>query len=379
MWTDAEPARARELVHEMEALRRVIVGVAFPTAANAGRILVVALGDDEELSLLRGSRDERSFAIADDTPLRQPIIVLTAFSSYTREDELLTHELTQALSSSTIHHQPRWLAEGMAIYFQTLQRDIDRTTVHVGVPPRNPGARPRRMAHLVPASELLAWRRGGPLNVRSGLYSTAWALFTFLINEHREELLRYLQRLDDPDRPPEEPAHVRGLRVWSEAFPSLPLEAVDRELRRWLISGQHLVMHFKLEPRAWPITERLLHDVDVYALRGFLLAEASRTSESLDNVKAALAIDPRHVLARFVGWSYHEMAISPLEGRALAAAHPDDWHAWWLAADAIHHVEGETAEVAAAKVKACELIARNPVVVAPPKLCPERDNASASH
>src|SRR5262245_22427870 len=40
VWSDADPGRARELVREMEHLRQVIVGVAFPGVPAGGRSLV---------------------------------------------------------------------------------------------------------------------------------------------------------------------------------------------------------------------------------------------------------------------------------------------------------------------------------------------------
>src|SRR4029079_6975772 len=55
VWTDAELGRARELIDEMERLREVIVGVAFPTAPSS-RILAIIMRNDNELRLVRSDQ-----------------------------------------------------------------------------------------------------------------------------------------------------------------------------------------------------------------------------------------------------------------------------------------------------------------------------------
>src|SRR5438105_2580100 len=49
VWTDTSPERARELVRQMERLWRVLAGMVFSSAPDAGRGLVIAVRDDSEL------------------------------------------------------------------------------------------------------------------------------------------------------------------------------------------------------------------------------------------------------------------------------------------------------------------------------------------
>ncbi|HSS00161.1 MAG TPA: DUF1570 domain-containing protein [Kofleriaceae bacterium] len=370
MWTDAEVGRARELVGDMERMRQIIVGVAFPRAPVNGKILVIAFADDAELIRFSRTKEPRAFARAAQAPLWQPMVVLSAFSNLRNQDETLTHELTHAISFSAVKHQPRWLSEGMATYFETLQLDRRRTSIDVGVAPMNRGER-RRMPHLVSIATLFGWQGNSDYAVEQRLYGTGWALFTFLVNEHRNELARYLELLDASRGPPKETMVDRGRRVWSEAVPSLPLSAVDEELHQWLMSGHHTVLHFNLQGQQWPITESNVGDADVYALRAMLLAMAGREADARASIQEALSVEPNHVMATLVGALYYKdkLDVTPEIGRTVAAAHPDDWRAWLLAVLALSRAEGESPEEQAAEAKVCELIAKNPGVVSPVTTC----------
>lgn len=367
--TDADRVTAHALVRQMEQVRQVVVGAAFPAAAR-GRILVFALRDDEELSLTRTERESRAFAGTAGRPMFQPFVVLSTFSNDGRTDETIMHELAHAISFAAIHRQPRWVSEGLAQYFQTMQHSLDNTMFDVGVAPRH-GAQRQRMPALVPISTLFAWAGDAPWSpAEARHYSTAWALFTFLINAHRDELVHFLQLLDDSARSsgslPTQP------ELWQQAFPSLPLAEVDGDLRQWLVSGHHTVLHFRVQARDWPVRERVLSDAEVLAVQGYLIADEKQEQSRM---AAALALDPTNVLAWLIELHHRNVKISAATGRAMAAAHGDDWRAWWLASQAIAGENRDPAEAAAAAAKACALIAENPALVAPPKLCPANTTA----
>ena len=86
-------------------------------------------------------------------------------------------------------------------------------------------------------------------------------------------------------------------------------------------------------------------------------------------------LDPTNVLARLIELHHRNVKISAATGRAMAAAHGDDWRAWWLASQAIADENRDPAEAAAAAAKACALIAENPALMAPPNLCPANPTA----
>ncbi len=355
LWTDGTSARGHQLIREMEHLRQVIVGAVFPTVPAEGRIIVIALRDDYELQAFSLTDEPRAYAMLPHWPMWQPMIVLAADSNQPQGDQTVAHELTHAISWGVVHHQPRWFAEGMAFYLQTVGLDPDRTAVDIGAAPTYRGA-PLRLGRLVPLPSLFAWR--GMTTDEYPQYSTGFALFAYLFNEHRAELSHYMQLLDQ--MPTADPAVV-----WQQAFPSLPIGDTIDTLREWIVHGHHTVLHFTTEPRTWPVTERTLGDGDVYAVRALLRCRDTRCSAAAADLAAALAADPTNVIARVIetGVTKH-VALS--DARAVVAAHDDSWLAWMLLAEALPVGDERTRAIA----NACERAARNPAIVPPPGECP---------
>jgi hypothetical protein len=100
-----------------------------------------------------------------------------------------------------------------------------------------------------------------------------------------------------------------------------------------------------------------------------LFTIAGSDTEAKASAQAALSLEPNHVTAQLVSASYFKDKLTPALGRAVAAAHPDDWRAWFLDAVALFRAEGESPEQQAAEARVCELIARNPAVVSPVSTC----------
>lgn len=368
VWTDASSERARELIREMERFWQIVVGTTFPSIAASGRNFVIVLRDDDELTAFSLTGEPRAYAMSASAPLFQPMFVLSAFSNRDLTDRTVAHELTHAISFGVIHHQPRWLAEGMAMFFETVEIDPNSTTADIGVEPLYRGQRPR-MAHLVPISKLFAWGRPAPDEGRE--YSTAWALFTYLINKHQAELVNYMQ-LVDRSYDPEATREDRALRAWNEAFPSLPLDSADNVLQQWLLTGNHLVAHINVHVRAPSVAQRTLGDADVYAIRALLRAHKDpQTAQVHADVAAALSAEPANVLAWLVRDAFEHESPTVEEARAMVAVHGDDWRAWFLEVLAITEHHGDAAELETARIRACELHAQNPAL-SRPAMCKPR-------
>jgi len=73
---------------------------------------------------------------------------------------------------------------------------------------------------------------------------------------------------------------------------------------------------------------------------------------------------------QFIAYAWSgEAILEPMiviPGR-VAAAHPDDWRAWWLVGFALHW-SGD--EASAARDKACAILAKRPATSAPTNWCP---------
>jgi hypothetical protein len=64
----------------------------------------------------------------------------------------VVHEVTHAISFNAIHHQPRWFAEGLASYFETIQLNAPNQHVDVGEQPRSLTRTIRRKGLLNPST-----------------------------------------------------------------------------------------------------------------------------------------------------------------------------------------------------------------------------------
>lgn len=364
VWTDAESGRVRELIASMERIRRVVVGVAFPHMPDTGRDLVIVLADDGELTALSLTDQPRPYSRSPGPPLWQPMMLLSAFSNSDVANVSLPHELTHTISFGVIPGQPRWLSEGMAQFFETMQFSRDGQSVDVGVAPNTRG-QARRLPHLTSIASVLTWAQ---ISEHEGPeYTTAWALFTFLLNTHRDELTHYFELLA---------AHrihrgdaEEATQMWAAAFPSLPLAEVDTTLRQWLVTGNHDVLHLNVAPRPTPIAERALGVADGYAIRGMLLVAArDGAPKAREDFAAALRAEPTNVLANLYSLVLYKAIPTPPQARAIVAAHAGDWRALWLAAEVLYAAGGDAAELTALRTKACRLIGHNHAIVEPPTL-----------
>ena len=107
--------------------------------------------------------------------------------------------------------------------------------------------------------------------------------------------------------------------------------------------------------------QELGHLERLFATMPWRDAARALLSHRRDDVAAALALDPHHVLARAV--EVHTLG-EPLPvgvARALASAHPQSWVAWDLFATSL----GATAEATMARATACDLARQNPAILLP--------------
>jgi hypothetical protein len=364
LWTDADPVRAYELIREIEQRRRVVIGVAFRNAPITGRALVIALRDDAELSAFGFNRDARAWASRAVPPLCQPMIVLSA--AIDQSDRTVAHEVAHVVSDTVIRHQPRWLAEGIAEFFADMQIDEAGNGELGVVTTRRWSDVP--ITDVVPLSRLLAWHDIGSGATERSLYHSAAMLFAFLLDQHPAELQHYTLLLDGLDGPTLSDEHADG--AWRTAFDSSPLAQLEEQLQQWLRNGGFVLVRFHVEPRDTPSkVERLLSDADVFALRGLLHGMWNHVAQLKADLAAARAADPTNVLAAVLTYARDEKPPRPAEGRALAAAHGDDWRTWWLASIALTAAQRPQPEIDAVAQKACALLAQNPALVAPRDLC----------
>jgi hypothetical protein len=334
VWTDDTPKHGRELVREFER-RRQIVARALNHAPARERVFVIALRTAWEAAAYLP--DQVAGMALPTNPSLRPAIVISAQDD--GHDHVVSHELTHVVSHGIVRHQPAWLAEGIATFFETGDLASDARSVVVGIPRVDRVA----LAHageLMPLRELFACHHLGCMDGR--YYATAWALYSFLYNKHFDALDRYLRRLDGNDDDDE--------KAWSEVFAD-PLEAFDVALASWLAHDELALVRIKIEPTPSESTERPLGDGDVLAARGLMmLTVKGDTAGALAQITAAVAADRTNVLARLVARRL-EQPLSVEDARTIATAHPEDWRAWWLVGNATTDDE----EVDQARQRICQL------------------------
>jgi hypothetical protein len=259
VWTDVGEARAKELVGEIERLRQVVVGTAFPRATSMSKSFVIALRDDAETSAFIPG----DFAALTSPPngnlLSQPVIVMSAQSNVIGNDRVTAHELVHAISHAVIPVQPRWFAEGMAKFYETV--DIGPDYADIGRAPDYRG-QPIAIHHFEPIREMLACKTLACTDY--AFYATAWAFYTYLANTQSDRLASYeavLVQTRDPEQ------------AWKQAFADTSPEQLEQDMRQWLVNGKHQVLHFKVSFQGASIAERALGDADVYAARAFMRFE----------------------------------------------------------------------------------------------------------
>ncbi len=287
VWTDAGEPRARTLVREIEHLRQVVVGTAFRGAEGSMKTFVIALRDDDERSAFVPGEFSALASPPDGNLLKLPVIVLSASSNLEASDRIEAHELVHAISHAIIRKQPRWFAEGIAKFYETVE--IGDGTADVGRAPTNRGE-PLVIHHLEPLAKV--FECASLQCTDYAFYATVWALFTYLTNAHPEQLARYeavLAETGDDER------------ARQEAFAGVSLEQLETEMKDWLAHGSHRVLHFRVQLQEPHVAVRTLGDADVYAVRAFMTYEFIGDLERVRrDLAAAQAIDPSNALAKTV-------------------------------------------------------------------------------
>lgn len=190
-------------------------------------------------------------------------------------------------------------------------------------------------------------------------YATAWALMTYLVNEHPHELVRYLERLIATPS-------AEQSKLWAAVFPSLPPVSLDRALAQWVAYGKIQINSYNAVFTDAPSTQRALTDADAHAARG-LLRYLSRSTGVPTEISDALALDATAVLPNLIHAAVSK-AMDADRARAVVTAHPDDWRAWFL----VGFATSGTPDSHAAVVKMCALLVKNPAVLPPQTCAPER-------
>ena len=350
VWTDASVENGRELIRVMENLRQILFGVSVFNPTNDAKAIVIALRAQREVDPYVG-RDVTAIAWPPHFPLYQPAMLLS-IDGLDYDRLVVTHELAHVISYSALPIQPRWFAEGLATYFETLQLAEDGS-FELGAPYASRLGILRQPAGGARVATVFGCQESRCAD--TPFYATAWAVFSYLTNRRSNDLLRYIQRLA-------ELPELDHWFAWQQVFPDLTPNKLDDILNDWIKNGDLTVHHYKIKLRDFAVTQRSLGDGEILAMRAMLRYVTDRQPEA--ETAAALAADPDNVLANMIAMASAEKRDLRVAQR-LTVAHPDDWRAWWLH----KHVTKDSDEARRDMARVCALVAHTPAVL-PDHSCP---------
>jgi len=253
------------------------------------------------------------------------------------------------ITNEFLVRNPRWVAEGISCYLETLRFDRKRREVVIGEVTRD------RMQLLATRPVRSFWevmqvgREAEQMSASEGFeYETAsWVLVHWLVDERVrafEEMLSRLARGEDQ------------YYAFSAAFPDLNEATMKAGVTAWLKSRKAKIGMADAPEWRGSVVERTLPRGEVYALLADLTrlspgyrASPEREMRKQSLIAQALEADPGNPLA---------LRLSDSADAALSTrAHPDDWRSWLLYADRNNH------DLPASQ-KAAQLAPDNPTVLA---------------
>ena len=364
--TDLGSGAAREAALAVERFRAQIIAAAWPRAtlpaADQVEMTVFGNGLDFEHHFGRNLagvffHEIPPFAVMYGHPDRWEHRATLATPETT---SVLRHELVHHLAASIYRRQPRWFAEGLASFLETVRTGEDGKTVVVGAVNLTAMQNYRSFRSLRVA-DALAWSGkldGLPEAHIHGLYGLSWVMVHWLFNEHPEQfeqLQGLLARGIDPDK------------AWRIILPGLKAPDVDAAINQYISHGNYQEFLAPFTDPKPPLKEVALTEADVHAERARVALAAARSTgdrdahrkEAREELATALKIDPAAANALVLGFRLAEGKDRAAIARKLTETHPDDGRGWMLLADSLRD-GGATPEREAALRKAVELRPEDP-------------------
>jgi hypothetical protein len=237
---------------------------------------------------------------------------------------LLAHELTHHFLAGRYPRQPRWFAEGLAVYMESLGDDQPAGGLVVGAPPPDRLERARR--GRVPVRELLEWSGAAGRRPARELYASSWLLVHWLVHARPDAFAELEGRLRAGAAPAE--AWAAALPEHDPRLPGGP-EALDAILARYVETDLETTRRPVSVPAAIGYRELAIPSAEVHAIRLALWNQgppkpAAALREEIDE---ALREAPDHPLALQLLAGFPGQEPERLARRAVRAF-PRDPRAW---------------------------------------------------
>ncbi|MCI0570415.1 MAG: hypothetical protein L0Y66_06665 [Myxococcaceae bacterium] len=324
--TDLGPEAARGAADELERYRRALMSTFSSVIDPPGQVQVILLRHRSELREFAGD-DYAGVTSRDNTRLR---LAMSSNASHFEADAfptVLRHELAHYLMSYAFLRQPRWFAEGMAKYLETLEVAPDAKSVQYGKPSRD-DYEVVSVLGLRPLEELWAWdTEADPTGVALSMrYASSWLWVHFLMNVHPQQFERFMRALSNAQEP---------RRAFTEAFAGVEVATLEEEARRYVREGRYSLIIRPLTLKRVDVRERSLEPAEIHAARatlslmGFGKSWSERKAAATIDLAKALELDPRNATARLLRASLVEEPSERLPLlRELVQVHPAHGEAW---------------------------------------------------
>lgn len=316
--TDLDAPAAAALVDDLERIRALVTAALVGNALEIpGYVRVVVPTSMYTYHAVAPQMAVGYFGVGG---LGEPTVVLHP-EFLGRDPEVIAHELTHHLSWYLFPRQPRWFAEGIAQFAQTVANKDGPYPSTAGLVPRN-GA-----GHLLEAETMAARQILQPRRIDGEFQMWSWVLYHWLWNERSGGLSEYQRRLGIGEEPK---------AAWRASFPEFEGEAglarltkaidVHRRKGEFTPYAVHAEWNgaFSVAPLGSADVHMLLLDV----------GNEERRNVVRSQVLAALEEDPTNPVA--LRWKAGLEGVSAVPSlRAAAASRPWDWRAWLLLAEAL--------------------------------------------
>lgn len=365
--TDLPPKQAEEAAEQLEHTRDALLAAAWsPTLGGKSRerASVVVLGNGLAFEHYFGRYLDGLFAV-----FPRPTFILWGTPEHWEKraalrDEsttsVLRHELVHRLATGIYGRQPRWFAEGLAQFLETVSVSEDGASVILGRPNLT-ALRSYAKLRSVTVSDALAWTSNEGKSERdvAGLYGMSWLLVHWMYNTQPEAFATYQKQIAmgfDADE------------AFRQSFSALSLAEIDKQLFEYARFGKFTETARPFEASHVEVTKRPMTGADVEAVSAQLALLGARRqhdarleAEGRAHVERALALEPANLLAIEL--------LSALEGRLSIQAwiprleqqvrqRPDDGEAWLLLGDLLGQAS-KTAEAESALRRATALLSDN--------------------
>jgi tetratricopeptide (TPR) repeat protein len=368
--TDLAPEEARRAALTVEKTRAALLAAAWPGARllQPERVEVVVFAKQSDFMRYFG-RDLLGLFIHYLYPptffLYGPPEKWERRMTLAREEtsSLLKHELSHHLAAYIYRRQPRWFAEGLAQYLETLRFSEDGKTATLG-DINLEAVQSYNLAQntSLGVADALAW--SGKLDAKDAmatarLYGLSWLMVHWMSNTHPAEYERFqtlLAKGIDPDK------------AWKAVFSNLAPSDIDKQLHQYVHDGDYHYFVVAIPPAEGALQERPMTSAEVHATRaaaalaGAAALEhgAEQAADAQAELAAALADDPGNVRALRMKMGMVKPEERVALGRRAAEGHPDDGLAWLTLAETLPDALENWEERAQAFKKATALLPDNP-------------------